>query len=1062
MNHTMSCITALLGKAWRAPMLMLLVLASLSMPTALAAQVADGHYDNSLGLTPPMGWSSWTFLRKNISEDIIKAQAQGLSDTLKSHGYVYVNIDDGWQVDPRNGCDDFGRFAVDTAKFPHGMQAMGDFVHGLGLKFGIYMTAGVPAAAYNANSSIEGTSLHVRDIVQLPLINAYPDIIAPNYQYRIDFNKPGAGAYMDSWAKMFASWGVDYVKLDFINVGFPGTADHGTIDHAQDMSRALLHCGRPIFFQISNNLQLNPPYGEIWKGISNAWRANPDIERDNVSPTLQFPVTDWGHMWNSQRGALMRTYNNPEDVHNLAGPGGWNDLDSLIIGYGDASRTGLTDGEKQFHLAYYAMMSSSLLLGSDMTNMDPGDLAMLQNDEIIAIDQTPVPATWRNVNSTWLLWYKPMADGGYAVLMASTGASSEVKSIGASWGGSSGANFDIPLPLSGSQNVRDVFARADLGRFDNGISFALANHTCRLLKVGGTNAPPALAIQTASLANGTVGVAYSQTFGASGGTPGYTWSVTGGTPPSGLSLSSGILAGTPTAAGTFAFTIAVTDSAAATTSRNFSVSIAPATAPLLITTSSPLPGGSVGSAYSRTFSSSGGVPGYTWSLTGGALPGGLSLSEGVLAGTPTAAGTFTFNVTVTDGAAATASKAFSLVIAPAAVPLAITTTSPLTGGTVGVAYAKTFGATGGSPGYTWSLTGGALPIGLALNDGSLAGTPSAAGTFTFTLTVTDGAGATASSAYSLVIAPAAVALAITTSSPLVDGAVGAAYAQAFDASGGRPGYTWSLTGGTLPDGLSLDAGMLSGTPTAAGTFAFTLTVADTAGATASKAYSLAIAPDAAALRITTPSPLTDATVGVAFSQAFAASGGTPGYTWAVTGGTLPDGLSLNAGALVGTPTSAGTSTFTMTVTDGAGATATREYALPVVALAPVITSVATVSGTVGVPLSYAIVASHAPTSFGATGLPTGLTLNAATGLISGTPQAAGTSTVTITASNAAGSASAPLILTVAAAASGGSSGGGSSNHSCGGGSGLSVLALAMLFVALPLRRPRRGAGQARE
>lgn len=137
------------------------------------------------------------------------------------------------------------------------------------------------------------------------------------------------------------------------------------------------------------------------------------------------------------------------------------------------------------------------------------------------------------------------------------------------------------------------------------------------------------------------------------------------------------------------------------------------------------------------------------------------------------------------------------------------------------------------------------------------------------------------------------------------------------------------------------------------------------------------------------------------------------------------------------------------------------------ALVPVISSAATLTGTVGMPLSYAIVASHAPTSFGATGLPAGLTLNTATGLVSGIPQAAGTFTLTITAGNAAGSASAPVVLTVAAPASGpgpGSAGDGGNGHRCGAGAGFAVLALALLLGvgAIPLRRPCRGLAQARD
>ena len=162
---------------------------------------------------------------------------------------------------------------------------------------------------------------------------------------------------------------------------------------------------------------------------------------------------------------------------------------------------------------------------------------------------------------------------------------------------------------------------------------------------------------------------------------------------------------------------------------------------------------------------------------------------------------------------------------------------------------------------------------------------------------------------------------ITTASPLPAGTVGIAYSQTFAAAGGTAPYTnWVVTVGTLPANLLLNAatGALTGTPTTAGTSNFTIQVTDSAAVTATKAFSLTINP--AALTITTASPLPAGTVGIAYSQTFAATGGTPPYTnWVVTVGTLPANLLLNAatGALTGTPTTAGTSNFTIQVTDSA-------------------------------------------------------------------------------------------------------------------------------------------------
>lgn len=181
------------------------------------------------------------------------------------------------------------------------------------------------------------------------------------------------------------------------------------------------------------------------------------------------------------------------------------------------------------------------------------------------------------------------------------------------------------------------------------------------------SAPAALSITTASpLPGGNQNVAYSTTLAATGGVPGYTWAITVGTLPTGLSLgaSTGIISGTPTGSGTSNFTIQVTDSVASTSSTAFALTISAAANPPSITTSSPLPNGTQNTAYSTTLAATGGTVPYSWSVTAGTLPTGLSLvaGTGVISGTPTGTGTSNFTVTVTDNVAATGSKAFALTI----------------------------------------------------------------------------------------------------------------------------------------------------------------------------------------------------------------------------------------------------------------------------------------------------------------------------------------------------------------------------------------------------------------
>ncbi len=260
----------------------------------------------------------------------------------------------------------------------------------------------------------------------------------------------------------------------------------------------------------------------------------------------------------------------------------------------------------------------------------------------------------------------------------------------------------------------------------------------------GASATATLAVTTTSLPNATVGAAYSAALGVSGGTPPYSWTITSGALPAGLALSSsGAISGTPSAAGPVSFGVQVTDSTtptAETAAAQLSITVASATAALAVTTTS-LPSATVGVAYSATLGASGGTPPYSWAITSGALPAGLTLSSsGAISGTPSTAGSVSFGVQVTDSTTPTpetASAQLSITVASATATLAVTTTS-LPSAVVGVAYSASLGASGGTLPYSWAITSGALPAGLTLSSsGAITGTPSTAGSASFGVQVTD-------------------------------------------------------------------------------------------------------------------------------------------------------------------------------------------------------------------------------------------------------------------------------------------------------------------------------------
>ncbi len=523
----------------------------------------------------------------------------------------------------------------------------------------------------------------------------------------------------------------------------------------------------------------------------------------------------------------------------------------------------------------------------------------------------------------------------------------------------------------------------------------------------------ALIISTPSTLNGgSQGASYTQTLAASGGVSPYTWAVSGGALPPGLSLSTGgVITGIPTATGTFVVTIKVTDTLAATASRQFTIVIASG---LTIATPPVLPPASLGLAYSYALQVSGGTAPFTWSVTSGAPPAGVTLKpDGTLTGVPTAAGTFTFTVQVLDSAGHQASEQLSLAVTPV---LSITTTS-LAGGAVGTAYSQTLAATGGTPPYTWTLQSGALPAGLSLSAaGAITGTPSTAGTFSFTVQVTDSAAATAVKQLSIVVSGGSGGLTIVTAGTLPNAAINASYAQTLSATGGTPPYTWALTAGALPTGLALStSGVVSGTPTVNGSFQLTATVTDSAAtpASAAKQFTLVVG---GRLTISTAT-LPGGTVGGTYSQTLAATGGTPPYTFSVSAGSPPPGITLSGAVLSGTPTAAGSYTFTIEVTDSVSATATQQFTVVIGQLG--ITTTVLPAAAVGTAYSQTLAASGAaPYTWTVTkgSLPDGLTLDASSGTISGTPTTAGSSSVTVQVTDSTkATASATFALTVIAA-----------------------------------------------
>lgn len=319
-----------------------------------------------------MGWNSWNKFACNVSEDMIKSMADAMVKSgMKDTGYEYVNIDDCWQVSR----DANGNIIADPQRFPNGMKAVGDYIHSLGLKFGVYSDAGSKTCA----------------------------------------GRPGGLGHEYQDALQYAAWGVDYLKYDWCNTTTQDAkASYANIRAALDAS------GRAIVLSICEWGTAKPwLWGKEVGG--NSWRTTGDI-KDRWGGPEKWP--DGTCCSNGVLGILDQQVG----LQSYAGPGHWNDPDMLEVGNG-----GMTDTEYRSHFSLWAILAAPLIAGNDLRDMRPEIRDILTNKEVIAVDQDAMGREGERVskNGDLEVWSKQLQDGGRAVILLNRGSAE--KEISARW-----------------------------------------------------------------------------------------------------------------------------------------------------------------------------------------------------------------------------------------------------------------------------------------------------------------------------------------------------------------------------------------------------------------------------------------------------------------------------------------------------------------------------------------------------------------------------------------------------------------------------------------------------
>jgi alpha-galactosidase len=327
---------------------------------------------NSIASTPPMGWNSWNTFGHHISESVIRETADALvSAGLKDCGYEYIVIDDCWSIKDRRNSN--GDLIADPEKFPDGIKALADYVHSKGFKLGIYSDA--------AEKTCSGY--------------------------------PGSLGFEEQDANLWASWGIDFLKYDYCNAPQEQSV---AIERYARMGEALRKTGREFLYSLCEWGNQGP---HLWgrKVGGHTWRVSGDV--------YDSWINIWLNTWYSI--GIDVSIDIANELHEYGGPGGWNDLDMLVVGLkgkGQIAGTGMSFVEYQTHMSLWCMACSPLMIGCDIRKLDSDTASLLMNREVLDVNQDPLGIPARRIRQMGQceIWIKPLADKSVAVSVINRGS----------------------------------------------------------------------------------------------------------------------------------------------------------------------------------------------------------------------------------------------------------------------------------------------------------------------------------------------------------------------------------------------------------------------------------------------------------------------------------------------------------------------------------------------------------------------------------------------------------------------------------------------------------------